>query len=199
MFPDSFEAIESQARRPRPGYPLAISLALHLLVLAVVLDPLRAGLAGGTAGNGDPVDAVFYRAADLRAAAALRPAAKELLTHPYVDSAGASGEAGAEGEGGGGGDTTRPQLIESTRVEPQFSEAALREKIQGGIVILESRIDERGNVRDVRVVRGVSAAIDRAIVDAVSCWKFHPATRRGRPVAVRYVLTVNVEPQMPSP
>ncbi|HEY0784092.1 MAG TPA: TonB family protein, partial [Thermoanaerobaculia bacterium] len=105
---------------------------------------------------------------------------------------------GAEGDSGGGGDTTRPQLIESTRVEPQFSESALREKIQGGIVILESRIDERGDVRDVRVVRGVSKAIDKAIVDAFSRWKFHPATRRGRPVAVRYVLTVNVEPQMPS-
>jgi TonB family protein len=41
--------------------------------------------------------------------------------------------------------------------------------------------------------------LDKAAVEAVTRWKFKPATLEGRPVKVYYVLTVNfqVQPSLP--
>jgi protein TonB len=67
-------------------------------------------------------------------------------------------------------------------------------KVQGA-VILEAVIDERGNVTSVRVVKGLPMGLDKSAIDAVSRWKFQPATLDGRPVAVYFNLTVNFQVQ----
>lgn len=73
---------------------------------------------------------------------------------------------------------------------PRYSEIARKARIQG-IVILQSVIDEQGNVRDVKVLRGLPMGLTEAAVEAVQQWRFEPATLRGRPVAVYYNLTVS--------
>jgi outer membrane biosynthesis protein TonB len=44
-------------------------------------------------------------------------------------------------------------------------------------------IDERGSVRVLKVLRSVPELDEEAIRVVESSWRFHPATRNGRPVA----------------
>ena len=89
-----------------------------------------------------------------------------------------------------GGNVTRPEVISQTK--PVYTEMARKARLQG-TVILETIIDEEGNVTNVRVLKGLPMGLDQAAVDAVSTWKFKPATFEGKPVKVYYVLTVNFQ------
>jgi periplasmic protein TonB len=58
-----------------------------------------------------------------------------------------------------------------------------KHKIQGTCV-LGLTVDEQGMVRDVHVTRSLDRRLDQNAVDAVKRWKFKPAIRDGKPVAV---------------
>ncbi len=62
-------------------------------------------------------------------------------------------------------------------------------------MIVEAIIDKEGNVTNVKVLKGLPMGLDQAAVDAVSRWKFKPATLNAKPVAVIYNLTVNFQLQ----
>jgi protein TonB len=87
-----------------------------------------------------------------------------------------------------GGEVTPPRAI--SRVPPKYTEEARQARIQG-IVILEAVIDPRGEVKSVRVLKGLPLGLDGAAVEAVKRWKFEPARLQGQPVAVYFILTVN--------
>jgi TonB family protein len=89
-----------------------------------------------------------------------------------------------------GGEVTRPEIISS--VKPIYTELARRSRVTG-TVIVEAVIDEKGNVTNVRVLKGLPMGLSDAAVDAIQNWKFKPATLEGRPVQVYYVLTVNFQ------
>jgi periplasmic protein TonB len=73
-------------------------------------------------------------------------------------------------------------------VAPVYPRLALASKVEG-TVILEAMIDEKGAVREVRVLRS-SQLLDGAAVDAVRQWRFTPTLLNGQPVPV--VMTVTV-------
>ena len=77
---------------------------------------------------------------------------------------------------------------------PQYTEMARRARIQG-IVIVQAIIDERGSVRVVDVLKGLPMGLTESAVAAIEKWKFQPATRDGKPVAVYYNLTSNFQLQ----
>jgi protein TonB len=81
---------------------------------------------------------------------------------------------------------TRPEPVH--RVQPRYTEAARKAGVQG-TVIVEAIIDEQGNVRDARVLRGLPLGLDREAVDAILQWKFKPARLNDRPVRVYFNLT----------
>jgi protein TonB len=81
---------------------------------------------------------------------------------------------------------TRPVPVR--QVQPRYTEAARRAGVQG-VVVLEAIIDERGNVSNVRVLRGLPMGLDREAVEAVQQWKYRPALLNGRPVRVYMTLT----------
>src|SRR5258706_4926708 len=85
---------------------------------------------------------------------------------------------------------SRPEIISSPK--PIYTELARRARVTG-TVIVEAIIDEQGNVTNTRVLKGLPMGLEQAAVDAVSTWKFKPATREGKPVRVYYVLTVNFQ------
>jgi len=85
------------------------------------------------------------------------------------------------------GAIARPVLL--SRVEPVYPEVARRAH-QGGTVILQTVIDESGRVIDVKVVKGLGFGLQQAASDAVSRWRFKPATMNGRAVKVFFNLTV---------
>ncbi len=89
-----------------------------------------------------------------------------------------------------GGEVTRPEKISGD--PPVYAEAARRARVMG-VVIIEALIGEKGEVTDLRVLKGLPLGLEQAAVDAVKTWKFKPATLRGRPVPVYYILTVNFQ------
>jgi TonB family protein len=89
-----------------------------------------------------------------------------------------------------GDGVTRPELV--TSIHPVYTELARRARVTG-TVILEAIIDEQGDVQNVRVLKGLPMGLDQAATDAVKMWKFKPATLKGQPVRVYYVLTVNFQ------
>jgi protein TonB len=91
-----------------------------------------------------------------------------------------------------GGAVIRPVLID--RIEPQYTETARRVRLEG-TVIVQAVIDEQGRVVDVKILKPLPMGLDKAAVDAVSRWRFQPATLHGRAVKVYYSLTVNFRVQ----
>jgi hypothetical protein len=60
--------------------------------------------------------------------------------------------------------------------------------IFGGEVVLDSLIDSHGRLMQIRVVRGTSPFLEKAL-DAVQTWSFYPASLDGHPVAARVGIT----------
>ena len=55
-------------------------------------------------------------------------------------------------------------------------------------LMLSIRIDARGNVKDITVVRSGGAAYDRAAIEAIQRTRWSPARQNGQPICVRYLL-----------
>ena len=85
---------------------------------------------------------------------------------------------------------TRPEKISGA--PPVYTEAARKARVTGTVVI-ESIIDEQGNVTNTRVLQGLPMGLDQAALEAVQAWKFKPARFQGKPVKVYYTLTVNFQ------
>jgi TonB family protein len=110
-----------------------------------------------------------------------------------------SGSGGGVGPGIGGGygggvfrpgvgGVTAPTLIYKT--EPEYSEEARKAKYQG-TVVLACIVGADGRPRSLRVERSLGMGLDDKALEAVKEWKFRPAEKDGKPVAV----AVNVEVQ----
>ena len=78
--------------------------------------------------------------------------------------------------------------------DPHYPEEARHARVQG-VVILQTIIDKVGNVTDVSVLKGLPSGLTEAAVEAVSSWRFRPATLEGKPVAVYYLVTVSFSVQ----
>jgi TonB family protein len=112
-----------------------------------------------------------------------------------------SGEAVAVPEGPSGpgvsvyqvsGNVKAPEKIHAP--EPIYPEEARLAHIQG-VVILQTIIDAKGDVTDIRVLKGLPSGLTEAAVAAVSQWRFRPATLEGVPVAVHYLVTISFSVQ----
>jgi len=94
------------------------------------------------------------------------------------------------GIGGGvfrvGGGVSAPRPIVTP--EPEYSEEARKAKYQGTCV-LWLVVGPDGQTRDIKVARTLGLGLDQKAIEAVKQWKFEPAMKDGKPVAVQ----VNVE------
>jgi periplasmic protein TonB len=87
-----------------------------------------------------------------------------------------------------GGGVSAPSVI--FKVEPEYSEEARKAKFQG-TVILFVIVDEKGNPRDLKVIRPLGLGLDQKAIEAVEKWKFSPGKKDGKPVAVQATIEVN--------
>ncbi|MGH9674799.1 MAG: energy transducer TonB, partial [Bryobacteraceae bacterium] len=96
------------------------------------------------------------------------------------------------GFGGGayriGGGVSQPTLLH--KVEPEYSEEARKAKYQG-TVVLALVVDEKGQPREIRIVRAVGLGLDEKAIDAVRQWKFRPGYLNNKPVPVIAQIEVN--------
>lgn len=101
------------------------------------------------------------------------------------------GEGTGGGIGGGvykvGGGISAPQAISTP--DPEYTEEARNAKTQG-TCILWMIVDDHGNPRDIRVVRGLGHGLDAKAIEAVKQWRFQPAEKDGHPVNVQISVEV---------
>jgi TonB family protein len=107
-----------------------------------------------------------------------------------------SGPGVGPGSGGGigggvfrvGGGVSAPRALATP--DPEYSEEARKAKYQG-VVVLWLIVDQNGKPRDIRIARSLGMGLDQKAVEAVKNWKFEPAMKDGRPVAVQINVEVN--------
>ncbi len=96
------------------------------------------------------------------------------------------------GFGGGvfrvGGGVSAPKVLFAP--DPDYSEEARKAKYQG-TCILWLIVGPDGRPRDVKVARTLGMGLDQKAVEAVRNWKFEPAMKDGKPVAVQINVEVN--------
>ncbi|HET9167528.1 MAG TPA: energy transducer TonB, partial [Candidatus Angelobacter sp.] len=73
---------------------------------------------------------------------------------------------------------------------PKYSKSARKQGIQG-TVTLSVVIGTDGKAHDVKVVKSLEPSLDANAIKAVKTWKFAPATKDGRPVAIEMRLDVD--------
>ena len=87
------------------------------------------------------------------------------------------------GGGGGGGTYTAPSYLNNP---PPAYPLEARKSRHEGMVLLMVTVNEQGRAADVEVLRSSGdREMDRAAVEAVTRWTFHPAQAGGRTVAAR--------------
>ncbi len=100
------------------------------------------------------------------------------------------------GEGGGvgggvfriGAGVSPPRAIYSP--EPEFSEEARKAKYQG-VCTLGLIVGIDGLPRDIHVLNSLGMGLDEQAIKAVKNWRFEPAIKDGRPVAVMIAIEVD--------
>jgi protein TonB len=66
---------------------------------------------------------------------------------------------------------------------PEYTERARKKKLNGSVVV-EMIVTPEGKVRDLKIAKSLDKDLDKQALAAVSTWKFEPATKDGKPVAV---------------
>ena len=85
------------------------------------------------------------------------------------------------------------QPMATRKVDPAYPAQLMRENVSG-TVILYAVIHADGSVGDVRVLRSVDDRLDRLASEAVTQWKFAPATKNGSPVDVEATFQIPFRP-----
>jgi len=111
---------------------------------------------------------------------------------PQTASAKTGTKVTTEGEGGSEEFVTVDKLPEIVKQTAPKYPAGARKRGEQGTVFVQAFVDTSGVPVRVRVPKGkgVTPELDKAGVEAVSQWRFEPATAKGRPVAVYVIVPV---------
>ena len=85
-----------------------------------------------------------------------------------------------------------PELIgglQELQRDVRYPERALRANIEGRVIV-QFIVNEKGEVENPKVIRGIGGGCDEEAVRVVKQAKFKPGMQRGRPVRVQYNLPV---------
>jgi len=98
----------------------------------------------------------------------------------------------------GGGVSGQPHIIGTvvapillTKTDPEYSDEARREKVQG-VVEIRIDVDANGRPRNIRVVHGLGLGLDERAAEAVAQWKFKAGTVNGKPAVTQAVISCDV-------
>jgi TonB family protein len=82
---------------------------------------------------------------------------------------------------------TQPRVVR--RVNPSYPRAARLQNIEG-VVVIRAIVRKDGRAAEVEVLRDLPMGLGDAAREAVSQWRFDPATVNGEPIDVYYTVTV---------
>lgn len=195
---------QPKANTADPG-PAAADAILPVQTPAAGLPPLSAAANLGTSGgqnapgaNPAPIEAPPVKTAETDKPAA-DPAANVAQGAARTETAAAPAPAPATPVREGdlvelGSVTELPKLVKS--VNPIYPSAAQRIGL-GGSITVNALIDERGNVIDTGILKGIQDdnGLGKAAEIAVRKWKFQPATKNGVAVKVWKSFVIVFKPE----
>ena len=85
-----------------------------------------------------------------------------------------------------------PQVINSTA--PSYTNDALVNRIEGTVTV-EAESDIDGNMKVLRIVKGLGHGLDDTAMQAIRSWRFAPARRNGAPVTA--ITQIDVDFKLP--
>ncbi len=75
------------------------------------------------------------------------------------------------------------------KVDPKYPPTLIREHVEGEVV-LYAVIRSDGTVDSIQLVRGIDDQLDANAMQALSQWKFRPATKRGVPIDLEAIVHI---------
>ena len=87
--------------------------------------------------------------------------------------------------------TSVPRVISAPLPEYPAAAHAAKEK---GSVRLSFVVNSNGQTCNVKIIKHLKPDLDATALEAISAWKFQPAVRNGKPVAVRLETSVDFKP-----
>lgn len=75
------------------------------------------------------------------------------------------------------------------KVDPKYPPTLINEHVEGEVV-LYAVIRRDGSVDSIQLVRGLDDELDKNAMNALSQWKFRPATRQGEPVDLEAIIHI---------
>jgi TonB family protein len=82
---------------------------------------------------------------------------------------------------------TPPRVIHQVSPEPDAGTGGFR---LSGVVLIGLVVSSQGMPREVHVVKSLDKDLDRNAVEAVQQWRFEPARKGDRPLAVRVTVEI---------
>ena len=76
--------------------------------------------------------------------------------------------------------------------DPEYTKDVRDAKYEG-ICVLTLIVDPDGNPRDIHVVKSLGKGLDEKAIDAVKTWRFEPAMKDRKPVAVAINIQVKFQ------
>jgi TonB family protein len=75
------------------------------------------------------------------------------------------------------------------KIDPKYPPSLMSERVEGE-VILYAVIRRDGSVDSIQLVRGIDEQLDANAMEALSQWKFHPASKEGEPVELEAIVHI---------
>jgi len=94
-----------------------------------------------------------------------------------------------------------PRLVSSVvsapgplrKIDPKYPPTLMNEHVEGEVV-LYAVIRRDGSVDSIQLVRGIDEQLDANAMEALSQWKFRPATKQGTPVELEAIVHIPFHP-----
>ncbi len=83
---------------------------------------------------------------------------------------------------------TAPKLLEAAN--PGYTDEAKKKKIEGEVVV-SVVVDEKGDIVEPKVKKGLGHGLDESAIEAAKYFKYKPGTKDDQPVRVRMDLSFN--------
>ena len=75
------------------------------------------------------------------------------------------------------------------KVDPKYPPTLIKEHVEGEVV-LYAVIRSDGSVDSIQLVRGIDDQLDANAMQALSQWRFRPATKQGAPVDLEAIVHI---------
>ena len=90
---------------------------------------------------------------------------------------------------------TGPRVVAGDNPNSMWAACATEDVVNGlkGTVKLQLVVNQKGEPRDIKLVRSLRKDLDKDAIDQVRRWRFQPAMREGKPVTRLIQVEVNYD------